>query len=143
MTSLGVALFRPFGPGGALGRALAFGALGAFLLPGGGARAEPAMVLNSSTVHLRSGAQPEWDEFAGPPDGAQLKLTFEAHQNSADATLFIQQDNVKLDWTVELNGKKLGTLFLMEAPLVHTLTVPAGLLRDGTNLLVNSAAQRQ
>src|SRR5262249_2608052 len=46
-----------------------------------------------------------------------------------------QQDNVKLDWAVEVNGKKVGTLFLMEAPLVHPLTVPPGALREGLNTL--------
>ena len=32
-------------------------------------------------------------------------------------TLFVWQDDVKQDWRVELNGKRLGSLFLMEAPL--------------------------
>jgi len=42
---------------------------------------------------------------------------------------------VKLDWALELNGKKIGSLFLMEAPLIFALPIPAGALRDGENVL--------
>jgi hypothetical protein len=95
-----------------------------------------AEVLNRSPAHLRSGAKPEWDEFANKtPDGSGLTLRFNAQSNSTEAALFIVQDNVKLDWPVEVNGKKIGTLFLMEAPLVYTLAVPVGALRDGENTL--------
>ena len=34
-----------------------------------------------------------------------------------------------------MNGRKLGKLFLMEADLIHTLTVPVGTMRDGENTL--------
>jgi hypothetical protein len=99
--------------------------------------AEPApQVLSQAPVHLRSGSIPEWDEFARQrPDSAGLILRFSAHTNSDEACLLISQDNVKLDWPVELNGKKIGTLFLMEAPLVHALALPPGTLREGGNVL--------
>ena len=42
---------------------------------------------------------------------------------------------MKEDWAVRLNGKTLGALFLMEEELVQTLRVPAGSLRQGSNLL--------
>ena len=95
-----------------------------------------ADIINRSVFHLRSGPKPEWDEFANrTPDGAELTLRFTSRSNTTEAALFIVQDNVKLDWPVELNGKRIGTLFLMEAPLVHTLAVPAGALREGENTL--------
>src|ERR1051325_11828709 len=98
--------------------------------------AAPMQVLSPKTLHFRSGTKPEWDEFANKtPDAASLQLRFTAHTNKEPATLFIRQDNVKLDWPVEVNGKKVGTLFLMEAPLVHTLRLPVGALRDGENTL--------
>jgi len=49
--------------------------------------------------------------------------------------LFIRQEDVRQDRFVELNGKRLGKLFLMEADLVHHLGVPAGALFEGENLL--------
>jgi hypothetical protein len=97
---------------------------------------EPPQAITRQTFHLRSGTQPEWDEFADKtPDGAGLVLRFSGQANDTEATLLIAQDDVKLDWGVELNGKRIGTLFLMEAPLVHTLSVPPHLLRTGENTL--------
>ena len=95
-----------------------------------------AAVIHSGSTHLRSGDRPEWEEFARQtPDGRRLDLTFNSRSNASEATLFIRQDEVRQDWPVELNGKRIGRLFTMEADLVHTLTVPAGLLRDGENRL--------
>ena len=100
--------------------------------------AAPAAVqfINRQTFHLRSGERPEWDEFANQvPDGAGLMLRFASQSNAAPATLFIVQDNVKQDWGVQLDGRNIGALFLMEAPLVQSLTIPAGALLDGENTL--------
>jgi len=100
------------------------------------ADAQSPLVLNSKRVHLGVAGKPEWEEFAGrAPDGQRLDLRFNSRTNEREATLFIRQDEVRQDWGVELNGKRLGKLFLMEADLVHALTVPAGALRDGTNVL--------
>jgi hypothetical protein len=106
------------------------------LLALGQAWAAPMQVLNHDWLHFRSGSKPEWDEFANQtPAGRGLLLAFAAHTNEQQATLFIQQDNVKLDWPVEVNGKKVGTLFLMESPLVHAIALPAGTLHEGSNTL--------
>lgn len=94
------------------------------------------MVLNSQPRHLRSGTNAEWDEFASQiPDGKRLDVRFTAAQNRTAQTLFIQQDEVRQDWNVELNGKRIGKLFTMEADLIHTLAIPPNGLRGGTNLL--------
>src|SRR5688572_8656708 len=78
----------------------------------------------------------EWSIFEGRrPLGPELRLKFQSSANPREYTLFIGQDDVKQDWTVNLNGRKLGSLFLMEADLVHTLPIPANLLRDGENEL--------
>ncbi len=103
---------------------------------GRSADAVQPLVLNDRRVHLRSGEAAEWDEFAaGPPPARRLELRFTARAGSQDGTLFIRQDDVRQDWAVELNGQRLGVLFLMEANLVHTLRVPGGALCDGDNLL--------
>ena len=95
-----------------------------------------AAVINSRRIHLRSGDKPEWEEFAKhAPDARRLDLTFTANSNRTEATLFVRQDEVRQDWLVELNGRRIGKLFTMEADLVHTLAVPAGALRDGENKL--------
>jgi hypothetical protein len=62
-------------------------------------------------------------------------LHFSAKSNAGEATLLIRQDDVKQDWAVELNKKRIGKLFLMEADLVHNVAIPVGGLRDGENVL--------
>jgi hypothetical protein len=110
-------------------RWLAAGAIGMTLLSKGD-------VIDATRHHLRSGTAAEWQEFASKtPQGKRLDLRFEAKRNATDATLLIQQDNVKLDWRVEVNGTRVGNLFLMEEPLVWAMTVPAGTLRAGVNTL--------
>jgi len=94
-----------------------------------------SIVLSDQRLHLRSGDKPEWDWFTNTPDARRFDVTFEAKANVGDATLFLRQDDVRHEWRVELNGKRLGNLHLMEADLVHTLRIPPATLRDGTNTL--------
>ena len=93
-------------------------------------------LINERRWHLGQAGAAEWDEFAvHPPDAPRLELTFQAAASDQETTLFIRQDDVRHDWFVELNGRRIGKLFLMEADLVSTLTIPAGCLRDGDNQL--------
>src|SRR5262245_55958980 len=95
-----------------------------------------AILLNARPVHLRSGTTAEWDEFSSRiPAGRRLDLNFHATTNTEPATLLIRQEDVRQDWSVELNGQRIGKLFLMEADLIHALKVPTGRLQDGTNVL--------
>src|SRR5439155_23519605 len=85
---------------------------------------------------LRSGTETEWEEFKRKkPEGQKLELRFQAKPNDKPQTLLIEQSDVKQEWPVRLNGTNLGRLFLMEAPLVHVLTIPPGTLREGQNIL--------
>jgi hypothetical protein len=94
------------------------------------------LILNTNRYHLGVAGKPEWLSFEGQtPFSNRLDIHFAAQTNADEATLFIRQDDVKLDWTVQLNGRKLGTLFLMEQSLVQTLPVPPGFLRNGDNVL--------
>src|SRR5437870_11886954 len=92
--------------------------------------ADPAgemLVLNEKRLRLARTDAPEWEAFAhDPPAARRLDLRFNARSNIHEATLFIRQDDVRLEWWVELNGGRLGKLFLMEADLVHHLAVPPG-----------------
>src|SRR5436190_9479061 len=117
-----------------MNRSTAF-AFGCLLICSTGTGAE-LRVLTGSDFHLRSGTNAEWETFAtGKTYGRRLDLGFTAQSNAVPHTLLIAQDDVKLDWRVELNGRRLGSLFLMESPLVMPLTLPAGALRNGTNVL--------
>ena len=93
-------------------------------------------ILDPNRYHLGVAGKPEWLCFEGQtPYSNRLDIHFAAQQNGTEATLFIRHDDVKLDWTVQLNGHKLGTLFLMEQSLVQTFSVPPGLLINGDNVL--------
>jgi hypothetical protein len=109
---------------------LLFGAASAF------AAAGELRTLDARRYHLRSGTNAEWEEFAASvPFGRRLDVGFEARNNATEQTLFIWQDEVRQDWRVELNGRRLGSLFLMEAPLDFALRIPPRALRDGSNTL--------
>ena len=109
---------------------LLFGALASRAVTGA------PLVLNTQRLHLGSPDAPEWEWFAAqPPDARRLELRFTAQPNSREATLFIRQDDVRQDWFVELNGRRLGKLFLMEADLVHAIAISPGTLREGENVL--------
>src|SRR5258705_3688064 len=96
----------------------------------------PAQVLDSRMHHLRSGNEAEWQEFADKtPEGKRLEFRFQAELNKEAVTLFIRQQDVKIEWGVNLNGTNIGKLFLMEYPLVHSLKLPPNSLRDGDNIL--------
>jgi hypothetical protein len=100
------------------------------------ASADAQLVLEARRHHLGIAGRPEWDEFAGDaPEGRALRLRFEGQANPREATLFLRQHNVKLDWPVRLNGRPIGRLLPMEAALVSALPVPPGVIRDGANEL--------
>ena len=89
--------------------------------------------LLGDTTYL-GGPTPEWSIFNGrTPQDTELLLKFEAKANEREHTLFIRQDDVKQDWTVTLNKKPIGALFLMEADVVQTISIPPNSLRDGEN----------
>src|SRR6059036_3311067 len=71
------------------------------ILVGGVIHASSAALqtLDATRYHLRSGTEAEWQEFAGKvPHGRRLDIRFTARTNQAEATLFIRQSDVKLDW---------------------------------------------
>lgn len=96
--------------------------------------ADAVRVLDARMYRLGAPDAPEW--FDSPkPDAQRIEISFDAERNERPWTLFVRQAGVKFAWPVLLNGKKLGTLTTTYQPLVHTLTIPAGALRDGPNTL--------
>ena len=100
-----------------------------------GTFAAPRTLL-TKPLHLGVAGAPEWEEFA--PDKnplPRMDLTFDAEPNASEATLFIRQRDVKQEWIVELNNRRLGKLFLMETALVQKLSVPPAVLKEHGNTL--------
>ena len=93
-------------------------------------------VIDQKRHHLGTPGRPEWQWFEEkPPDAQTLELQFTARSNQTEATLFIRQEDVKLEWKVRLNGRDLGKLVLNETPLLAAISVPPGVLREGENAL--------
>ena len=84
--------------------------LAALFIVGPG-RADAQAVLDSGRHHLGTAGEPEWDEFAeDAPEGRELVVRFDGKDNTREATLFIRQRDVKLDWPVMLNDRPIGRL---------------------------------
>src|SRR5688572_17713146 len=94
-------------------------------------------VLDATRYHLGTAGLAEWEEFeASTPHGPQLELAFQSGATTGESTLLIRQRNVKTNWNVTLNGRKIGTLESLRQPLVRAISVPAGLLKAGENRLL-------
>ena len=91
-------------------------------------------------LHLGRAGQFEWEAFKDRAvDAERLERRFEAKANASEQTLRVWQRDVKLTWPVLLNGRKLGTLVTAETAMESLLTIPAGALRDGENVLTIEA----
>jgi hypothetical protein len=98
--------------------------------------ASERVIINSERIRLGDPESPEWEWFENDPGrSGPLELGFQAKVNPQEATLFIRQSDVKLEWRVHLNGKLLGKLFLMEEELTYAMPLPPDSLRDGENVL--------
>lgn len=92
--------------------------------------------LEARRLHLGKPGQFEWESFKDHPvDAERLELRFQAEANTAEHTLRIWQRDVKLGWSVLLNGRRIGSLTTLETPLECVLPLAAGALRDGENVL--------
>ena len=92
--------------------------------------------IHAGPVHLRSGAEREWNEFPAGPAPASLSRTFTATANTTEHTLSIRQRDVKnATWTVRVNNQVLGVLAADERDMRTYLAVAPGVLREGDNTL--------
>jgi len=98
--------------------------------------AEAIRTLDARVYHLGTPGFPEWEEFAkSQAHGRRLDIKFEAVPNAQPQTLLIRQRQVKARWPVLLNNQRIGYLLNIDSKLVHSITVPAGKLRAGENIL--------
>ncbi|MDB6073122.1 MAG: hypothetical protein JWO89_762, partial [Verrucomicrobiaceae bacterium] len=99
-----------------------------------------SLTLTAKRLHLGKSGRWEWDSFKDKPvDGEKLELHFQAKPNSEEQTLSLWQRDVKLSWAVLLNGRKLGTLTTAETAMETLLSIPAGMIKDGENVLTVKA----
>jgi hypothetical protein len=98
------------------------------------------VILEARTLHLGRPGSYEWEEFKDRPvDGERLERRFQAAANASEQALRLWHSNVKLNWTVKLNGKRLGILTTAETPMETVLAIAPGLLVEGENILTLDA----
>lgn len=79
---------------------------------------------------------PEWEEYRDVPSkGLSYSAIIPGQTNGVEWTLFIRQRDVKLAWSVVLNGRTLTNLFVSEDDLVNAFPLPAGALTNQMNEL--------
>lgn len=99
------------------------------------------VVLESRRLHLGKPGAWEWDEFKDRKvDAERLEIRFQAKPNSIEHAIRIWQSQVKLNWPVMLNGRRLGSLTTAETAMESVFALPLGTLKDGENVLVVDAA---
>lgn len=78
-----------------------------------------------------------------PEDGAgrNVLIEFDALRNKAQSTLFLRQQDVKQQWYVTLNEKRLGELIKDENDMTIAFAIAPELLNDGLNRLVIEAGK--
>ena len=94
------------------------------------------VVVDAAMHHLGDDPQSDWTEAPAEPEGAPLRLEFEARANAEEATLFFRQRHVDDTWTVRINDRTLGALRREKELVERFLPIPAGTLVDGTNTFV-------
>src|SRR5690554_2445103 len=105
-------------------------------ITGGNGLYAQGLVLDSSMHHLRNSGEPEWAEFASPPKGKELKLSFDLPDKMEYQTLKLRQQDIKQSWQVKLNGQVLGVLDRDEKDEVIFLALPNGILLPRQNILL-------
>ena len=94
-------------------------------------------MLESRRLHLGKAGAYEWDEFKDRKvDAERMELHFQSQANTSEQALRVRQRDVKLNWPVLLNGKKLGILTTAETPMETIYPLPAGSLKQGDNVLI-------
>jgi hypothetical protein len=113
---------------------------GAWLLFAASLGLAAEIVLEPRRLHLGKAGVWEWEEFKDRPvDAERLELRFSATANTSPLALRIWQSNVKLNWPVTLNGRRLGALTTAETAMETVFALPTGSLKDGVNTLVVAA----
>lgn len=93
-------------------------------------------IIESKPVHLRNQTEREWSSFPEVPEGTRLTRTFWAMKNDSAHCLLMRQEDVRQQWVVTLNGKRLGELVRDENEMTIGLEIPPQAILDGENVLL-------
>lgn len=106
-----------------------------------GSQPAPCQVtaLDAGWHHIRNAEPREWSEFPEVAENQKLVIRFASEENPSEQTLSLRQYDVKLTWTVLLNGKSVGRLEQDEKDLMHYLAIPAGSLKNENTLEISCA----
>lgn len=98
--------------------------------------ADSLMTLQERLVHLRSKSDREWISFPEAAEQSRLELEFDAAATIDECCLTLRQQDVKQQWFVSINGKRLGELTRDENDMLTGFAIPPGILKNGKNRLV-------
>lgn len=114
------------------------------LVAGINASAAPSgTVIDEKFHHLGNDVVDRWPEAAAKPAGFKLDIKFTANANIRERTLGLTHRDVDNKWSITLNGKSLGHLQVKKERREYFYQLPAGVLKDGENLLRISARRSQ
>ena len=91
-------------------------------------------ILDSNTHVLRNGDQAEWEEFANRNIKKQLTLQF-SNSNKTELTLSLVQYDVKQNWNVLVNDRKIGALAADGNTMRMYYKIPNEILQTDANTL--------
>lgn len=69
------------------------------------------------------------------PENPRFDAEFAAKQNGSEWTLRLEQSDVSDDWGIELNGRRIARLRIVEPATTSYFALPPGALAEGTNKL--------
>lgn len=107
------------------------------------AAALPGKVLDPSYHHLGNDVVKNWPEAPADPAGFKLDIRFDARANTSERLLGLTHRDVDNQWSITLNGKKIGELTRAKERKEYFYQVPVGSLKDGENLLSISVRRSQ
>ena len=97
-------------------------------------RAEDA-VLVDTFLHVRNVESREWSDFGEKPFANRLIQSFDLEQPQKWRLLTLRQFDIKQEWTVLVNGTKIGKLEQDHNDMQLALTIPPGVLNATSNTL--------
>ena len=99
------------------------------------AYSESVQPLDKKLHHLRVDGDREWSRFLKLPESSSLILKFDAEKNQKPWAIQLRQQDVKEQWSVTLNDKRLGKLLRDEKDTIRSFVIPAKALQPKENIL--------
>src|SRR5688572_22925887 len=98
-------------------------------------------MVDNTKHHLRNGQPREWSEFPIETSETELLISFPSTANKLEQTISFRQYDVKQEWRILLNKRDIGSLATDEKDMITYYSIPAGILRDGSNELQIKCAE--